>query len=144
MTTIAYRDGVLAADSLSTRYGNREGTVCKIAKKANLMAGASGSADMCQAFRVWFMTGCKGQPPYMGDPDKSWAEGFIVMPDGAVAVFGPSSQWVNQPYGGFSAWGSGSDVALGAMAAGATAEQAVAAAIMLDINSGGEITVLRR
>lgn len=143
MTTIAYRDGVMAADTLATRNGNRAGTAIKIAKRGKLLAGASGSSDCCQAFRAWFMGGCIGHCPPMGDPEKSWAEGVIVMPDGALAVFGPSSSWLDRPYGGFWASGSGGDLALGAMAAGATAEEAVKAAAMLDINTGGDVTVLK-
>lgn len=145
MTTIAFKGGVLAADTLSTRNGNREGVVIKIAKRGSLLAGASGCSALGKTFRDWFMTGCKGSAPYMGDPEKNWAEGFIIMPCNGLVSFGPAATWAEKGmYGGFNAWGSGADLAIGAMISGASAEEAVRAAIVRDTNSGGEVTVLRR
>lgn len=145
MTTIAYKDGVLAADSLATRNGAREGLSVKILRRGPLLAGATGSADFAKAFRDWFARGCKGDCPPMGDPDKNWGEGFIIMPDERLVVFGPAATWESGGlHDGTGAWGSGGEFARGAMAAGATAEEAVAAACRFDIHSGGQIITLRR
>lgn len=144
MTTIAYKGGVLAADTLGTRNGMRDGVSTKILARDGLLAGAAGASQYCRAFRDWFAKGCIGECPNMGDPEKDWGEGFVIRPDETIITFGPSAAWVDKPYGGLQAWGSGAEIALGAMAAGATADQAVAIAMKYDTKSGGEITVLHR
>lgn len=145
MTTIAYRDGVLAADTLSTRNGAREGVAVKIVQRGDLLAGASGASDFAKAFRDWFRQGCRGDCPPLGDPEKNWAEGFIIMPDDRLVTFGPTAQWAEKGmFSGMNAWGSGADFARGAMAAGATAEEAVRHAMHWDTCTGGDVTVLRR
>jgi hypothetical protein len=145
VTTIAYKDGVLAADTLSTRNGAREGVAIKIFRRGDLLAGASGCSARCKYFRDWFVDGCKGDCPPMGDLEKNWAEGFIIMADGRLVTFGPTASWAEAGmYSDMNAWGSGADFARGAMTAGASAEEAVRIAMHWDTNSGGDITVLRR
>lgn len=51
MTVIAYRDGVLAADSLVTWRAHRDGHVRKIFKVGRILATASGTTALAQAFR---------------------------------------------------------------------------------------------
>ena len=142
MTTIAYRDGVMAADTLCTVNNAIEGRVVKIARRGPIMAGAAGSAPMCRAFLDWFKAGMKGDPPATQHPVSSdwnyW--GLIVTPDHILSLMGSGWMTVSAPY---HAMGSGAEYALGAMAAGATAVQAVEAAIRHDTRSGGDITVLR-
>lgn len=136
---------MLAADTLATRQDRRESYGVKIAQRKGLLAGCTGSKVHCQRFLEWFLGGCKGQPPHMGDPEGAWGEGMIINPDDTVLMVGPSGSWVDHKLiDGFHAWGSGCEFAIGAMSFGATAEQAVAAAIKHDLGSGGEITVLRR
>lgn len=80
------------------------------------------------------------------DDGEVWAEGFIVMPDDLIISFGPDygGEWATRTWHGFYAMGSGKDFASGAMAAGATAEEAVQCAIQFDTCSGGEVQVLKR
>ena len=143
MTTIAYRDGVLAADTLATWCGGRSGYATKVVKRGPMLAAASGAATACGRFLDWFKSGMPDMPD-MGDGQKEgyWATGIIVMPDDMIVEFSPDG--VSRKRAEMYAVGSGADYALGAMAAGATAEGAVQAAIRFDTKSGGEITVLRR
>lgn len=69
------------------------------------------------------------------------AYGLIFTPDGKALSFEPSgTTWYNVEY---AAEGSGSTIALGALAHGATAVEAVTAAIKHDCYSQGPLTILR-
>lgn len=139
MTTIAYRDGSLAADTLINSNGDRIGYTQKIGRAKGLLYGASGSTAWCWNFRSWVAEGARGAFPR---PPEN-AGGFIVLPNNDLIVF--HVEGMERRTGlPFHADGSGADYALGAMQVGATAEQAVAAAMAWDAKTGGEITVIRR
>lgn len=136
MTTIAYRDGVLAADTLATSNDVRDDYGPKIWRVGRLLVGASGSRPLCLRFRDWVANGMGGESPFYGD---NKGNGIVIAPDSVVA-WSESGSWpVAAP---FYSLGSGYQLAMGAMEMGATAEQAVAASIKHDCLSGGEITVL--
>lgn len=139
MTTIAYRDGVLAADTLINCNGDRIGYTPKIGLAKGLLFGASGSTAWCWAFRSWVSAGATGVCP----PAPDGAGGFIVMPNDDLIVFhiDGMERRAGLP---FHADGSGADYALGAMQMGADPAQAVAVAAAWDAKTGGDITVLRR
>lgn len=141
MTTIAYRDGEIAADTLATWGNNRDGHMTKVAKRGPFLAGVSGAVSASQRFLDWFRCGLEGDPPEMPDGDRT-TYGIICTPDGYVLTWGPTGwERLRSPT---YAIGSGSEFAQGAMAMGATAEEAVRVAMIFDTKSGGEITVLRR
>lgn len=137
MTTIAYRDGILAADTqINSGNGNRAGSLQKIgATKDGFWWAFSGACQKQAECAAWAEVR-EGDPPEIDgvliliDPNGShrewWGEGWLSP---------------NDPQ---AAWGSGERIARGAMFAGATAVDAVRAAIALDPESGGKITVLRR
>lgn len=136
MTTIAYRDGVLAADTLTTANGIRCGHHVKIHRFGRLLTGYCGRSSNYEAFRSWVKAGAEGK--------FTSAEGnvFIVTPDGVAIVWGDGDYpW--RETGAMWALGSGEQLALGAMAAGATAEEAIHAAIAWDTGSGGPVTAIR-
>lgn len=138
MTTIAYRDGIMAADTLITSNGMVDGYHQKIARNAvGDLAGASGNSAKCCAFLAWFSGGEKHEPP---EWDEETGNGLIVRCDGAVELYMQHGR--SDLRADFYAIGSGYQIAIGAMAAGASAKEAVAAAIKIDTCSGGEITVL--
>ena len=64
-----------------------------------------------------------------------------VDTSGVLTVYEGSTDRFVPWYGEYAAFGSGCDVAYGALEMGATAEQAVAAAIRRNTNSGGTIQV---
>lgn len=141
MTTIAYRDGVIAADTSMSCDGMVLSGRVKIARADDgRLIGAAGSSAYSDAFREWAL---KEQ----GNPPKTGADsiGFIIATDGSVRVWdsdeGDGFFRVHPPY--FAA-GSGAPVAFGAMHVGADAEAAVRAAIAHDKSTNGDVLVLRR
>lgn len=138
MTTIVYRDGVMAADRLITSNGIRRGHSKKIFKAANgALIGVSGSAGLADRFVSWIGDGGREEErPRI--PEGSDLFAIVAYPEGEVAVFSERlvPQVIEAP---FAATGSGNEIALGAMAMGASAERAVAVAIEFDAYSGGTI-----
>lgn len=131
MTTVAYRDGVMAADS-GAWLGD---AVMPWARKLAVgpdgsLHGASGGSAEVAAYLAWVDGGFFGQRPA---PEKTGtADGsFIVLiakagdPVKLLTAFG--TEIYDAPY---FAIGAGNVGALCAMHAGATAEQAIEAAIM--------------
>jgi ATP-dependent HslUV protease subunit HslV len=139
MTTIAYRDGVLAADSLVTAQGIREGAMTKIAKVGRVLAAGCGNGVRIRAFLDWVRGGMKGAPPAMGDNSEA-----VILAPGHPVVYVGSDGLMTQEGCEFYALGSGSRIAYGALAAGASAEEAVRIAARYDTSTGGEVVVLRR
>lgn len=146
MSVIAYRDGVLAADTATTfgAYLIRR-DLPKIVEQDGRLAAAAGDAAYCARFLEWFRSGAKPwdapkQTEYPGydGPD----EAFIVERDKSLTIFGTRGCF---PANGsrYHAIGSGAQFAMGAMHYGASAVEAVRAGMELDANSGGDITVLR-
>jgi hypothetical protein len=139
VTTIAYRDGVLAADTLITSGGERVGHHQKARRRGRLLYATTGSCGLGDAWAAWLRAGAAGEPPTLLS-DGGTANGYVFLPDDAVVWF--HSEGVTHIRAPFWAAGSGDCFARGAMETGATAEQAVAAAIKWDTGSGGEITVI--
>lgn len=138
MTTIAYRDGVLASDSLVTMNGIREGSAVKIERHRGVLFGGVGTWAAVVAFMTWVRNGAHGRCPMESSGSES--TGFIIAPTGHALLWSDyGALTVSRP---FFALGSGREVALGAMAAGADAPQAVHHAIDYDIYSGGPVRVL--
>lgn len=143
MTTIAYANGTMAADTLACWGSSRDGHFTKIAKRAGILAAVSGGIPACQAFLEWFIEGCVGDPPHNpSEPVEAKAFCVLVTPDDWVLTWTPWG-WEKTRNPTVS-MGSGGEYAQGAMAAGASPEEAVRIACLFDTKSGGEITVLRR
>lgn len=135
MTTVAYRNGIIASDSLSVS-GDLKGTKQKIYEHGDKIYCVTGDfnrgIEMIEALK----NGTELKPP-VGD---NWCR---------VIVFtkGVNDKWLEyensltstEEDGEYMSWGSGRMAALGAMAMGASAEQAVKIASDFDINTGGEI-----
>ncbi len=143
MTIIAYRAGCLAADSHVTGSGTITGASVKIARnRKGDLAGATGDAVYGYAFRQWFLKGEKGEAPDAAAPGKpeDSNRGLIVRHNGVIEVFEFRGKHVVEAK--YYAMGSGRDAALGAMFMGASAVDAVKAAIAHDTGCGGEILAL--
>lgn len=143
MTTIAYRAGVLAADTAMTMGGTTIGEVIKIARRFNGdMAGAAGDAAYNRAFLDWFEGGEEGPAPEAKSDSDCYDRAVIFRAKGKkIEVFEPRGRFTI--VADYYAFGSGKSEALGAMWQGAGAEEAVRAAIDLDPHTGGDVTVLR-
>ncbi|AXQ69376.1 peptidase HslV family [Caulobacter phage CcrBL9] len=156
MTCIVYRDGVLVADSWVLDVWTKIGRFPKIAKRegahGTILLAASGDSGYSKNFLDWGRgPGLldwikKGDEvhegiPNLGEGDRT-ANGMLIMPDGSCIRFDPGSL----PYvikAPFYAMGSGCWVALGALEAGATAEEAVLAAEKWDVGTNGPLITLR-
>jgi ATP-dependent protease HslVU (ClpYQ) peptidase subunit len=141
MTTIAYRDGVLAGDTLLS-YGPTQmpGHFRKVHKLGNgALYGFAGSAEVGEIMRRRLInigqndgiledaTDLKGEP----------FEAILVQPDGETFFF-ENRTWCRLEFP-YVAMGSGKEHAMGAMHVGASAKQAVKAAITLDSATGGKV-----
>lgn len=145
VTTIAYRDGVLAADSRA--YSGDKvpiGSKVKIHRMddGTLLGVSTTSVGGDALVRRWVAAGCAPVTSDMLKPDSFTA--LMIRPNGEVFYANDNLEWTGPLTGRFIAIGSGEQFALGALQMGATAVQAVEAAIALDPWSAGEITILRR
>lgn len=136
MTTIAWDGRTLAADTRSSWGGTpTDGAVRKIFEavhpQGRLLVGCSGISEECNAVWLW-MTGQRKDEPIVTD-----LRIMAVDESGFVFVGSKPGYWAEvgrRPW----ALGSGTDYALGAMAAGADARNAVRIASTLDVGTGIE------
>lgn len=136
MTTIAFKDGVLASDTQVTSNGFRVGFASKIWRVGRLLIGGAGSDCYTQKFRDWVRGGMEGDHPILKDIGNV----FILRPDGEGVMWCDDGPFlIKEP---FWALGSGEQIALGAMHRGATAAEAVETAIAFDTRSGGKVVAL--
>jgi ATP-dependent HslUV protease subunit HslV len=142
MTTIAYKDGVLAADTQVNDGNLRVASLKKIGSLPGgwrwAYAGAVQFQEDCVRWAKTYavLKRSESTPPTWDDESSV----FIVI-DSA----GEAREWLGKGWVAVcspAAWGSGQAVARGAMYVGASAEDAVKAAIALDMRSGGDVTVL--
>lgn len=148
MTTIAYRNGVMAADTLTTGGDIRRGATSKIIRlQDGTLVGVSGAAGILGRVAVWFENAFQKdaiQPEFEDFPKlpaRCEVYGIAARPNGMVCVFSIDGicQWVDTD---FVATGSGNELAMGAMAMGASAREAVAVAAQFDVYTGGKIETL--
>jgi len=141
VTTVAYKNGFLAADRLVTPD---RGSCTKIGRNPNGdIAGFCGSLAIGQKWMRAFEAGADEMPSLAsvnGKDDHGYvlvirkATGLaeFIEPDGSVHFEAP-----------FFAHGSGSSLALAAMEAGASAKRAVEIASKYDPSTGSEVEVLK-
>jgi len=135
MTTIAYKDGIMAADR-AISAGGHIGSTRKVWKRKSdgALVGGAGTVSVFQKWAEWFLAGERGNSPGLGTDDDSSSVTLVVRPNGDVEQHDRYGRAVyDAPY---YAVGSGADYALGAMAFGATARQAVASATKHDHMTG--------
>lgn len=149
MTTIAYRDGVMAADTVVTNGGCKAYHVHKVRHIGMWLVGLSGTAAVLEEFDALMRRHAKDKTP----PSFPKSERIMEPDDGiwALVIHAKSGEvWRYDKFGhpypvtreDFYASGSGMDLALGAMFAGADAATAVAAAIKYDSGSGGTVETI--
>lgn len=151
VTTIAYKNGVLAADScvsLQTEAGGSRKfrceklyrkTIGKGRSKKNVIIGLGGESSPGLLFLDWYGSG-KEPPTQLIDGDADFTA-LILTLDGlfeADAYCRPDK--ILEP---FYAIGSGAKAALGAMHAGASAKRAVEIACRIDPYTAPPIVTMR-
>jgi len=136
VTTIAYRDGVMAGDSGSTSGETVDGSYRKTFKHEGRLYGMTGRVADAAVFKEWVKKGRKGKP---GISDlqviEIRADGKVLFWEGDRPPFIYKSPCV--------AIGTGSDIALGAMLVGANAKQALKAARKANVYTIGKIRTIK-
>jgi len=142
MTTVTYRNGVMAADTMMVRYNEPCYGAEKIFRTDKYMVGIAGAYSAVLPFKDMLES-----LPEDRDPSYMWKR-WECMPEldggfSATIVDREGSIWscMNEPpvpfHGEFDAIGSGAPYAIGAMAIGASAIEALIIADRFDINTGG-------
>ena len=142
MTTVAYSSGVLAFDSKITGNDGYTGWGIKGRKTSKfLMAGCGSFADMT-AFMDWMQAGGVVADKKLFGIDRKIEMSAIVVNKKGHVYFYEDYLYPFQIDAPFHAIGSGSSYAIGAMAFGATAVQAIKIASKWDNGTGGLIRQL--
>ena len=136
MTVIAYRDGVLAADTLITAYHCRVGHTVKISRVNGWLLGASGSLGSLHALEDWALEPDVTAP--IKWPDKADSTGLLISPDGDLFYSSDEAPGLSRNVTPFTAIGSGGEIALTAMALGKSAVDAVKLGMHINIGCGGK------
>lgn len=145
MTTVAYDGKTLAADKMSTTNGRPHLSVHEKIRRINYhgqaaLAAGAGTIVYSHTVIEWLNRGAPSDDkPDLPGPDDSFT--VMVVTEGGVFIY--TDSLVPVPVGNIPwALGSGSEYALGAMAAGASAKRAVEIACTLDVSSGMGVDVL--
>jgi hypothetical protein len=139
MTVIAYRDGVMVADT-QMQLGAIKSRCEKIAKKNGHLIGLSGNE--CPPLSVFMAAFGKKDEEARKLVGAFKFNALVVTPKGELQ-FWDSSMTFEPLLTDFYAIGSGSEVAIGAMEMGASSRRAVMAAIKWCSGCGGPVTTLR-
>ncbi len=141
MTTIAWDGKTLAADRRATDSEGQIKTVSKLRRAADgRLLAAAGSVCRCGVLLDWLADPQSGARPAFQDVSEDYVDGIEILLTGVARL--------HQRFGyvdildPFTAIGSGSGIALGAMAAGKTAAEAVEIAARFDSGTGNGIDVL--
>mgnify|MGYP001607141193 CR=1 FL=1 len=143
MSTIAW-DGVsVVADGQASAAGIiTDLDIRKIRVESALVYALVGVSPLFDRLIAWYLAGA--DPDKAPKPLKEDGWGLVVFgarADGSVMQFTdecPYGDAFQPPW----AWGSGRLIALGAMYAGCSAEEAVRIAVERDVNTGGEIQMI--
>lgn len=140
MTTIAFKDGVMAGDRRVTSEDKGELMTCpekarKVVRfRDGRLFGAAGNMSACIELR-------DATRKNLPTPKLANVEALLVHPDGVVWAY-DDKRWI-KVCGNCAALGSGAMGALAAMYVGADPVMAVRAACQFDPMSGGGVDVVR-
>lgn len=141
MTAIAYRDGVMAADTAEWRGDVIAGHLQKIVRFSDgTLFAAEGDSEYVEGYIKWRMSG-GDEPPRADDADDFF--GIAVDCAGVVSWVPRSYKMIRAGEAPYYAGGAAADFLYGAMAAGASAEEAVRLAIEHCAFAAGTVQVER-
>jgi hypothetical protein len=147
MTTIAYKDGMMAGDSCWNTHGIVDNLANKIQRlKSGALLGQAGDNDIREIVVLLDnVKSAKSLPSYAQlTAIRCDSTVLLALPNGAVFKLSTSKKLTHDDTDDLGLWriersvaaiGSGADLALGAMSAGASALQAVRIACRWDIHS---------
>lgn len=138
MTTVCFRDGYLAADTLISYNSITNGNRCKIAQCGDFYVALAGPAFLRKALERWVAEGADPDDvPETLEKHNGKFEAVVVNKVGNVFEY--DNGQLLPICADYTAIGSGAMLAIGAMAHGASAEQAITAAAAHDKNTGGNV-----
>ncbi len=143
MTTVAYKSGLLAFDSRITQDTLSVGHGVKGRITKDYMIAAAGECQDIAAFFDWVEAGMTitDRPKFGLNDREVEVEALMVTKKGKIYCF-DNRIYPFEIDAPFYALGSGGQLAMGAMACGASAFKAVKIASQYDTATGGEIKVL--
>jgi hypothetical protein len=135
MTVIAWDGHTLATDKQATNSGLRFTVTKSVKLESGEVLAWTGNMDTGQMIANWYKDGADAAkwPECQKDKD-DWSR-LIVVKDGKVFVY-EQRPVAMEFQDKFMAWGSGRDYAIGAMAKGASAIEAVHIAMRFDNGCG--------
>jgi len=145
LSTVAYKDGVIAGDTLAVCSNERYGSIEKVGRTENYLFGFTGRLGYMRPTYQWVADmDRKGIKP---QDFHKYREDLDIGDDGSAIIIDRDSQiwfieldgYVHPVHRVCESIGSGGRFAIGAMYHGASAVEAVAVASMLDVNSGERI-----
>ncbi len=142
MTTIAVRDGVMAADTRGDQCG-RLALTHKLFQIKDGVIGICGYWSDGKLFADWYAAGAD-----MANPPGWRVQGDEKVEFEALVLTKEGIDWWNHPLvpermgGSFWSIGSGSLAALAAMHCGKTAQEAVYIAMQIDPRTGGDVETM--
>jgi ATP-dependent protease HslVU (ClpYQ) peptidase subunit len=140
MTTIAFRDGVVASDSRCETGGWIAGhAIAKLRKSKTNGCVFAITGDAANATKLMnaLIDIPDGQPPNLGENSRV----VCFSADSKITVYEGNGSF--EVICEFTAFGSGAPAALAAMMMGADARQAVEIAASIDPYTGGEIITMK-
>lgn len=145
MSTVAYRDGVIASETMAVCSDEQYGNVEKVGRTQNYLFGFAGRLSFIRPTYQWIKglddKGIHPQDFYKHQeslPTEDNGSALIIGRDGQIWTI-ELDGFVSPVNRSFEGIGSGARYALGAMMHGASAVEGVEAASMLDVNSGERI-----
>lgn len=155
MTVIAFKDGVMGSDSLATDYsGQKFYGVDKIFRlKSGGLLGTAGDDDARSLLDLFENVSCEDQMPSKEDLSETRVHffGLLALPDSTLwyiqvemVSYEHSDEWngyIGKIAESIAACGSGGEIALGALEAGATVEEAVKIAIKRNAFCDGDLQI---
>lgn len=138
MTTIAYRNGIIAADTQGEVNGWLiPGSASKLRRVSpNAVAGFTGDWANFEPWLVWY-AGDRSQPFDIGENSRV----IVACAMHGVTIY-EGKGWFRFT-GPFGAWGSGWPPAVAAMHMGADAKRAVEIAALVDPSTGGDVQTMQ-
>ena len=145
MTVIAYRDGVVAADSQETMWDGRIQQCTKLFKVNDSIVCTAGDSYTGLIYLEWYKKGAN--PEYI--PDLSMVdisedfECLVIEKENIYTINRFFQSYEIEMTEGFFALGCGAGYAMAAMEMGANAKEAVRVAIKYDAYCGGKIQTIK-
>lgn len=144
MTTIVFRDGLMACDTQHTYDETKFFGVKKIEGGQNSVMGIAGASRFAHCAFEWWRSVDENEATDVHE----WHLQRQLLAEDIVMLVAHKSQGIfrldctgraTQIHDKYAALGTGAQAALGAMAMGATAVQAIDVAIKYDLYTGGDI-----